>query len=293
MKTHFHSEICTQCGKPFDPCRGKCPNCGKESVDFAEVKGFQPLTPMGWGKELALFLTGWLGFQLIAFAIQLIALATSKGAFVSAGLTGASLKAALVSFEGSATFYEVVDFSAYVLLFCVMLVILDKDLYRLTAKFKEGRAYYGLLCGAGVMFFSMIYGLLIQLTGLKGQSDNQTIIDTMVADSPLLCLVIFGLIGPFTEELAYRVGLFTFLKRVNVYLAYALTALIFASIHLDWGNLGSALEWAYFPDYAISGFLFCLIYDKFGFGASYLAHAENNFLGILFSILRKLLTSAQ
>ena len=287
MKTHFHSEICTQCGKKYDPCRGNCPNCGKESVDFAEVKGFAHMTPMGWGKELTLFLTGLVGLQLLMLAMQLIAMATTKGAYESAGLSGASLKAALQSFTGSVTFYEVVDFSAYVILFCIMLVILDKDLYRLTEKFKTGRSYYGLICGVGIMFFSMFYGIIVQMSGLKGNNNNQSIINDVVADSPLLSLVIFGLIGPFVEELTYRVGLFGILKRVNVYFAYIMTAIIFGLIHFDWQN-PTALEWAYLPDYMVSGVLFALVYDKFGFAASFLAHAGNNFFSLLLSVLANL-----
>jgi membrane protease YdiL (CAAX protease family) len=288
MKTHFRSEICTQCGKKFDPCRGKCPNCGKESVDFNEVKGFATMTPMGWGKELALFLTGWAGLQLLMLAMELIALATVKGAYVSAGLSGASLSAALKSFEGSVTFYEVIDFSAYVILFCLMLVILDKDLYRLTKKFKEGKTYFGLIFGVGIMGFSMIYGIIVRSCGLDTTNNNQSIINDMVADSPLLCLVIFGLIGPFVEELTYRVGLFGILKRVNVYFAYILVAIIFGLIHFDWQN-PTITEWVYLPDYMISGVLFAFVYDKFGFGASYLAHAFNNFTSIFFTILANLI----
>jgi membrane protease YdiL (CAAX protease family) len=220
--------------------------------------------------------------------MELIALATVKGAYVSAGLSGASLSAALKSFEGSVTFYEVIDFSAYVILFCLMLVILDKDLYRLTKKFKEGKTYFGLIFGVGIMGFSMIYGIIVRSCGLDTTNNNQSIINDMEADSPLLCLVIFGLIGPFVEELTYRVGLFGVLKRVNVYFAYILVAIIFGLIHFDWQN-PTITEWVYLPDYMISGVLFAFVYDKFGFGASYLAHAFNNFTSIFFTILANLI----
>ena len=293
MKTHFRNEICAKCGKAYDPARGSCPECGTASVDFDSVKGFVHMTPMGWGKEIALFLTGWLGFQLIALAIELITLSTTKSALESAGLSQASLEAGLQAFSSSTAFYEVVDFTAYVVLFSVMLVILDKDLNRLTKKFKESRSYYGFICGVGVMFFGILYNFVISLSGLEGDNNNQRVINAMTADSPILSLVVFGLIGPFTEELAYRVGLFGVLKRINVYLAYILTALIFGFIHFDFQNAGSALEWAYLPDYVISGVLFALIYDKFGFGASYIAHAGNNFLGTLLTIIKNRLESGK
>lgn len=281
MKTCFRKEYCHKCGKSFDPALGKCPNCGTQSVAFEDVKGMANLTPMGWGKELALFLTGWLGFQLIGTLISLIVLSVTKGAYVSAGLSGASLTAAMKAFEGSVTYAGAVDFSAYVILFCLMLIILDRDLYRLTKLFKKGKSYFGILAGVGMVFLSAIYGMIIQATGLKGTNDNQSIINQLVAESPILSVLVFSFLGPFCEELAYRVGLFGLGKRINTYVAYIAASLIFGFIHMNFRNLGSALEWAYLPDYVISGFLFCLLYDKLGFGASYAAHVTNNFIGIM------------
>jgi hypothetical protein len=90
---------------------------------------------------------------------------------------GASLTAAMKAFEGSVTYAGAVDFSAYVILFCLMLIILDRDLYRLTKLFKKGKSYFGILAGVGMVFLSAIYGMIIQATGLKGTNDNQSIIN--------------------------------------------------------------------------------------------------------------------
>jgi membrane protease YdiL (CAAX protease family) len=286
MKTFYKKEYCRKCGKPFDPAKGVCPHCGCESVSFESVKGFRNMTPMGWGKELTLFLTGWLGFQLIGTLLSLIVLSTTKGAYESAGLSGASLKAALETFQGSAPYYAAVDFGVYVILFCLMLAILDRDLFRLTAKFKNPKTYYGFLGGVALLIFSAIYGYLISLSGLSTTNNNQSVVDELVRQNPLLSVLIFGLVGPFCEELTYRVGFFGFLKRFNVYVAYVVVALFFGFIHFDWQNASSAVEWAMLPDYVISGFGFALIYDKLGFGASWIAHCTNNLVGIIGAIIR-------
>jgi membrane protease YdiL (CAAX protease family) len=290
MKTIFHKEFCRKCGKAYDPARGKCPNCDTPSVAFEEVKGFAHMTPMGWGKEIALFLTGWAGFQLIATVIKLIVLSTTKSAFESAGLSGASLQAGLDSFVKTAAYYAAIDFSAYIILFCVLVAIVDRDLYRLTKKFKEGKTYYGILAGVGLYFFSVLYSLLLYATGMTEVNANQSVINEMIPQNPLLSILVFGLIGPFCEELTYRVGFFGFLKRVHPILAYVLCGLIFGLIHMDLTNLGSAVEWAHFPDYVISGVAFCLLYDKLGFGASYLAHATNNLIGVIGYLLSSALS---
>jgi membrane protease YdiL (CAAX protease family) len=285
MKTFYKKEYCRKCGKAFDPAKGICPHCGTESISFEQVRPFSHMSPMGWGKELALFLTGWLGFQVIGLILSYIILSTTKSAYESAGLSGASLLAAMKAFQGSVAYAGAVDFSLYVVLFCLMLALLDRDLFRLTAKFKDPKTYYGILCGVGVMLVSALYGMIISASGLSNTNANQNIINELVAQSPLLSVLIFGLIGPFCEELTYRVGLYGFLKRFNVYVAYVLVALIFGFIHFDWDNITSPVEWAMLPDYMISGFLFALIYDKLGFGASYLAHATNNVVGLVEAII--------
>jgi membrane protease YdiL (CAAX protease family) len=286
MKTHFHKEYCRQCGKAYDSALGNCPYCGTQSVDFNEVKGFKEMTPMGWGKELALFLIGWLGFQIIGLLVSFIVLSVTKGAYESAGLSGASLQAALTSFKNSVTYAGAIDFSVYVILFCVMLVVLDRDIYRISKRFKMGKSYFGFLAGFGIMMLSVLYNLIIQnVIGSTESNANQSIINALIASNPLLSIVVFAFIGPFCEELTYRVGLFGFLKRINPYLAYIGTALLFGAIHMDITNLGSVIEWAYFPDYVISGFLFSLLYDKLGFGASYTAHFTNNFISVVMTIL--------
>ena len=41
------------------------------------------------------------------------------------------------------------------------------------------------------------------------------------------------ILAPFAEEMTYRIGLFSALKRVNLILAFIVTALVFGLIHFD------------------------------------------------------------
>jgi membrane protease YdiL (CAAX protease family) len=95
------------------------------------------------------------------------------------------------------------------------------------------------------------------------------------------------LIAPFNEELAYRVGLFGASKRLNIYFAYFMASIVFGFIHMHfisagWDNIN---EWLSLPDYVLAGLIFAYVYDHFGFGASFMAHATNNLVAVLATII--------
>ena len=133
--------------------------------------------------------------------------------------------------------------------------------------------------------FDILYGMLIsKYTGGESNQNQNNVVSILTA-YPALSIIILGLVGPFCEECTYRLGLFNVLKRWNSAIAYILSALIFGAIHFNWQNIGSAIEWLNLPPYIVSGLLFALAYDKFGFGASYLAHALNNTISCTLSII--------
>jgi membrane protease YdiL (CAAX protease family) len=101
----------------------------------------------------------------------------------------------------------------------------------------------------------------------------------MLSSTPYLSLLVLGLVGPFCEELAYRVGLFGLTRRVNIYLAYFVASVVFGLIHMH--DFTSVNEWLSFPDYLVAGAVLAVTYEKFGFGASYIAHATNNVFSLL------------
>ena len=118
------------------------------------------------------------------------------------------------------------------------------------------------------------------------EGQNQSIATEMVLRNPATCIIILGFIGPLVEELTYRVGLFTLCKRASTVLAYIVTTLVFAAIHIDFFSENIINELVALPDYLFAGAIFCLLYDREGFGASYLAHVGNN----LFSVISIIIT---
>jgi membrane protease YdiL (CAAX protease family) len=287
MKELFHKEYCSKCGQAFDPARRTCPKCGQASAYAGKTRTWQESIPLGPGKEIACFLMGWAGFQVIATMMQLFVISIFKSSLVTAGFSTEAISANLDSFTASGAYMASVFFPAYLILFCVLLSVLSKDLPRLSAAFKSPKTYLGIACGVGIILLVSLYGLAT--ASLKTATNaNESNIETTVTASPsyaVLSIFIFGLVGPFCEEVTYRLGLFNFLKRWSLVAAYILSALIFAFIHFDWTNAGSAVEWLSFPAYLLSGLAFALTYEYFGFGASFLAHATNNLVDLVMIII--------
>lgn len=171
---------------------------------------------------------------------------------------------------------------SYLLLFLFFVFFLWGDIKPVLYRFKKPISYLGGFLAIVLIFlFNFLYGQFsAKFTG--GQSNqNQSNIVSIVQLYPFTSLIVFGLLGPFCEECTYRLGLMNLLKRVNTIFAYICSALFFAAIHFDWGNVSSALEWINIPPYFFSGLVFAIIYDKFGFAASFLGHALNNIISVL------------
>ncbi|MBP5694703.1 MAG: CPBP family intramembrane metalloprotease, partial [Bacilli bacterium] len=106
---------------------------------------------------------------------------------------------------------------------------------------------------------------------------------------PITCLFIFGLIGPICEEITYRVGLFSLLKRKNRALAYLVTIAVFALIHFNFSNDPATLlnEIINLPYYMFAAFAFSFAFDKFGFAASATAHISNNLISLFLVVMAR------
>lgn len=289
MKALFHKQYCSHCGKAYDPARGRCPYCGEPGAYPEEAKSFRNFAPLGTAKEPALFLTGWLGFNVMGVILSLLVLSLVKSAYQSAGFSGNALTSYLQAFESSTPYLAIINYSAYILIFCVMIAIVGKDLPRLLESFKNVKVLYGFLYGLLALVASFVWNIISQALGATGSSSNQNSVVSMIGESPFLAILCIGLIGPFTEELTYRVGLFGFAKRINVYVAYFAASVVFGFIHMHFiqiGNNGlvwvnSVNDWLSLPDYMIAGFIFAWAYDHHGIGGSFIAHATNNLVAVI------------
>lgn len=193
------------------------------------------------------------------------------------------------------------NFTIYLLVFVSLGLILWalKVLNQIVTSYTKVRTYiYGLFYGFVVILASITVSALTNLIFGPTESNlNQVTIEKLVLGYPIISFVWIVLLGPVVEEVIYRVGLFGSLRKLNRYLAYGLSALIFAFIHFnipltDQNTIDQALlirEFINLPGYFISGLLFGYIYDKAGFGVSSVAHITNNLVSFLVTLVLGLL----
>lgn len=281
---NFQKIKCHHCEENYDSQEQCCPHCQEENPSNKRTRFQNNYTSTPIWEQAVLFVLGWGGFQLIGLIVSAIVIAIERN---SGGLPNDQ---ALQEFVSSAYYSGTVNFACYTLLFFGMLIVLRNDIFKLLKTFKN---WIVPIAAVGsyitILIFDNLYGMFLNLLNL-GVSDNvnQSSLTTVVNAYPLISLFIFGLIGPICEELTYRVGLYTFLRRINKYLAYAITILVFTLIHFDLTvSTQAALinEFLNIPYYLVAAFVFTFVYEKFGFAASMSAHITNNAMSIIGIIL--------
>ncbi len=279
-KTYFTRRSCQECGHKYDPTLSSCPSCGAKNPDKKanSFKNFLHVHPL---KEAGFIALGLIGLSIIATLAQLIVLLVARPsdqlAYASSG-------------EGLFWTYLI----AYPLLFLIMGLLLWKDWKSVFLSFKNWKAYVaGFIGYALIMVFSIAYNLIVNAIcaangmAVPDTNANQSNVVSMVLYGPAACVFVIGLIGPFTEELAYRVGLFGLGARLGKWAGYILGILVFAFIHFDFTSIGTdavASELISLPNYLFSGAVLCFLYDKFGLCGSYLTHALNNLQSVVLII---------
>ncbi|MDD7315968.1 MAG: type II CAAX endopeptidase family protein [Bacillales bacterium] len=272
----YFKNKCPICNHEYDAMEPKCPNCNEINNRNIDATRYPKSIVFPFWKQLLLFFTGWAGFQIIAYLVMYLArLFTSDEAILSA----------------------IINFGSYFILGIAMSFILWKDWKKIFNSFKGWRTYVFGLAGLGAIFvFSNFWSIIIQLLQIDVSDNiNQSSVVNLVVTYPLLSIIVIGIIGPLCEELAYRAGLFSFLKRINSIFAYVISALIFALIHFDFNSIIVGFEtsnWSILinelinlPPYVFAGLTFTFLFEKFGFGCGLFAHILNNVYSIFATLL--------
>lgn len=242
------------------------------NVDIPEPKPAKK--PLHFGKRIALFLTGWLGFSIISIVVS----------FIYVLLNG---QEAATSSEGTG----VINFISYGILFATLMAILNVDLVRIIDVFKNWKGVLvGLGFAAAIIVVPTIYNLIVNLFYPIDISENEQGLRGFIVIYPVLSIFILGIVGPLCEELTYRVGLFGLLKKWP-WVAYIVSTLVFALMHFGFTTTGDAMiqELLNLPIYLFSGAMFALAYHKFGLSASITAHIINNSFTVVLVIINGLI----
>lgn len=236
-----------------------------------------------------------IGFLLFSLAglfifVQIVgAIVGSAYAAAHPGITQEEYQAYMQSGEGLFS----LDIPAYLLLFACMSALLFADWKPLLKSFTKWKSYiYGVLGFFSILAFTMLYSAIVsaiyRALGRETPTEpnlNQIYLNRMILFNPAVCAIVFGVVGPFTEELGYRVGLFGLASRLGKVLGYVLSTIVFALIHFDFNCFSNPvsmeIEFVNLPMYLFSGFAFAFLYAKGGFPASFTAHVINNVVSVI------------
>ena len=262
----FKNHICPKCSTSFDATSKFCPQCGESNKDLKEHSIGSGYLSIHWGYQLGCFFIG----TVILFILSFCALAIT------------------MSFTDEENAKMISNFIIYGAAFCFLIPIIVLNAKKIFPKFAKLKPYLiGIGIGAAVIIFSILNTELIKLLKL-GESTNQNelssraIIDTY----PILSILIMGIIGPICEEFTYRVGLFSIVGRINRILAYIISSLVFALMHMDFSASSNIIiELLNLPSYIFAGVAFAFAYDKFSLPCSVTAHTVNNLFAVIVQII--------
>ena len=264
---YFKKTRCKECNSIHDEMVDYCPFCGARNEENIEFRKRFPMTFIPWYLELTLALFGLFGFQFVSLLFSFV----FYNAYTQDAVRGLML----------------INVASYLVFFILCLSLLYRYVLSLVDKFKIKMAYlYGLIGFFALMAFSISYGIVIQvLRPGTGEGSNQSAVIELVKNYPVIAIFVIGIIGPICEEVAYRIGLFTLLRRVHPVLAYVGTGVIFGLIHFDFFSSDLITELLYLPNYIFAGLCFSFLYERKGIAASTFAHILNNLASITMILL--------
>ena len=259
---------CSNCQAYYDPTLNECPECHKTNElhtrrDIPDsVVFYHPYAQIG------LFLCGfaYVGMLLIEIIISL---------FFSS-MADSTLKTCLILF-----------FTYLMMLGGLMAIILTGRRKEFFKKFTRpidyawGMAYVGFMLAAGLFI-----GMIVSVFYNGEVNDNQKDAIEYITNYPILMFFTTVLFGPICEELTYRVGLYSFLRRINRVLAFIVASIAFALIHFRFNAVDIVGELWSIPSYLACGFLLCLAYEHRGPACAIMAHLVYNLIAYLVIIVK-------
>lgn len=276
----FGKVKCNWCDNTYDSLEEDCPYCRKrKGLDKENKFGNRFLIVPFW-KQLALFGIGCIGFQIIAMIITLFVELINIRQYPDPSM--------MQQFMSTAKISGIINITAYLLTASALCLVLWKDNIKLLKSFNDWKVFVGAIIGCFAIYsFNILYGLLLNALGVAIiDNDNQSGLESIIEIYPLLSILVFGILGPLCEEITYRIGLYTFFRRINKYLAYTITIIIFTLIHFNYLSTDLMNELWNIPYYAFAAFTFTFLYEKIGFGASFVSHSINNLISIMTTLIQ-------
>lgn len=260
---------CPNCDTYHDPTLEQCPNCHKTNELYAQRDIYDKMVFLHPLAQGGLFLGG---FAYVGMVFCQLFWSIFFGGIANEGLRN-----------------TLIVFFAYIMVFGGLLSItLITRRKSFISKFTRPMDYlYGLGFAGLLVIASIVVGMIVSLFHTETINGNQATIEDTINNYPIIAVLIVILLGPVCEELTYRVGLYSFLRRYNFVLAIIVTSLVFGFIHFDFEAADLVNELWALPSYVVTGAILCLAYEHRGPACAITAHMAFNLIAFLEIIMDK------
>ena len=296
MSFYLLNKHCPQCGHKYESTLANCPHCHHDNESLKQRDIFRNDIHVSPFQNLGLFCMGLLGFQLFGLIVATIVQSNFVATFLSSnpGASAETIAAAWVeAYKADPGYGMTINGVSYIMVAIGVFLILWQGIKEFGKSFTKLRNIgHGVLGFFGLLLTGIILNMLTNiLRPATTANANQSALTTIATGGyALYAIVIFGFVGPICEELTYRVGLFSFIKRFSRTAAFIIAPIVFGMIHFDWTAFASGGETLVnelinIPDYIIAGLIFSYLYDEYGIAGSTTAHILNNVYSISMMLL--------
>lgn len=261
------SKKCPNCGAYYDPTLEKCPKCYKHNELYlnrevsTSIAYFHPISQIG------LFLAG---FSLCGMLVAEYICSLFLSSIADEGLR-------------QALYMTIVYLMMLIGLATIVLTTRRKYFF---SKYKRPLDYiYGIGYAITLIFVGSLIANFVSIFHEVADNANQTAASVFANNYPILAFFVMGILGPICEELTYRVGLYSFLRRFNKYIAIAITAIVFGLIHFDFTAIDIVEELWALPTYIGCGLVLTIAYEHRGPACSMTAHLIYNVIAFLITLM--------
>ena len=264
----LNNKKCSNCASYYDPTLQECPECHKINELYEQRRIPDSVVFFHPAAQIGLFLAGFAfcGMIISELIIRLI----------FKGMADRGLASVLIMLF------------TYLLMLAALLTISFSSRPSLfVKKFKRPFDYlFGLGYAGAIIVVSIIINIIVGLFYQETNS-NQATAESMIINYPIFAIILVCFLGPVCEELTYRVGLYSFLRRINKVLAIILTTVVFALIHFDFMATDLIAELWSLPSYLACGLILSLAYEHRGPACSITAHMAYNITALIVVIIGK------
>ena len=265
----FSNRKCSNCECYYDPTLNQCPECHKDN-ELRSRRGF-------FDNIVSLSPIAQMGIFLIGFAYAGMLIVEIIFGLVLSDISNPILRETLA-----------ILFVYIAMLGGIMSIVLTTRRKLFFDSFKKPLDYaFGAAYFVAAIITSIIVSAIVNIFYSGGSNDNQNAAIDIVNNYPIIAFFILCFLGPVTEEMTYRVGLFSFLKRINIVLAFVLSAFVFAFIHFNPASDDLISELWALPSYIVPGVILAFAYYHRGPACAMTAHILYNLLSYIMILLVK------